>query len=945
MGFSLNDYNQHQRQSIAHGDGPFLVISGAGTGKTKLLTGRILHLILEKQVPFENILALTFTEKAAQEMLVRAERELPIGYGELCIKTFHAFCDQVLRERGHEIGLPVDFVLLGEVDLWMFTKRHLPDFKLEYYRPLGNPQKFLHAMLQHFSRLQDENILPERYEAFTKEALKKAENDAQREEALKHQELAKAYGKYQNLLVKNNVLDFGGLLFHTLRLFEKRPSILAEYQKRFQYILVDEFQDTNFAQNKIVTLLAAAHKNLFVVGDDDQSIYKWRGASLTNIAYFQKLFPKAKKIVLNENYRSHQTILDLSYRIIQKNNPNRLEVEQSVDKRLISTIKQKGIIPEIHRFPSLDEEVDFMISKAIYAMKQGKNTAILIRSNALAAPFIERLKFAQFPYQHFSQSALFGKAGVKDCLAALKVIADPQDDQAFFRLVSLSFWKIPMEKILALVREAKQKCIPVFTLMVREPFTPIKKIFDVLIEYSRNHSISEVLKAFFDQSDFIKNISTEKNAEMATDIALFSEKIREFEQIYPHKSVIEFLEYAGMLEETGDRSSSETPLDPHALKILTIHGAKGLEFDTVLIPGLVQGKFPSIARRDMFNIPQALIEEPLPESDHHLEEERRLFYVACTRAKSELIFSYSDFYEGKKQWKPSVFIAEALETGKSVMGIASNKMRLKSTAIKSQQQLPLDQERSHRPVKLTIPKLSYSQLDTFRTCPLKYQFRYLFQIPVPMPSIVHFGSSIHNTLRDFYALLQKNPKLWEENLLPQLKTFYEKNWISLGYESRSIQEDQKNRGWIMTECFYKKEKKEKPIPKFLEKSFMLSVENVTVNGRIDRIDRLEDGTYEVIDYKTGSSEKNLEKDLQLSLYALACRDALKIPVSRLSFYFLDGLEKVSTTRNDLQLDMCREEILECAREISQSDFSPVPGYHCRYCDYRLLCPVAMPLKT
>lgn len=937
MGFSLQEYNERQKCAVTHGEGPLLVISGAGTGKTKLLTGRILYLIQEKKVSPGAILALTFTEKATQEMVDRVQRELPLGHEEPCIKTFHGFCDQILRERGHEIGLPTDYNILNEVDLWIFLKRHLTDFDLEYYRPLGNPQKFLHSMQQHFSRLQDEDILPERYDTC---ARAEGKTNTEREYAEKHRELAHAYGVYQKLLIENNCLDFGGLLFWTLRLFEKRPSVLAEYQKRFQYILVDEFQDTNFAQNKIVALLAVQNKNLLVVGDDDQSIYKWRGASLTNISYFQKLFPEAQKIVLNENYRSTQTILDVSYRIIQKNNPNRLEVTESVDKRLVSVSKQKGMLPEIHHFPELNDETDFILAKAVKYLQQGLNTAILIRSNALAAPFIEKLKFAKFPYQHFSSSLLLSKSAVKDCLAVLKVIADPQDDQALFRLLSLSFWKIPMEKILALVREAKQKCLPIFQLMTRQPFLMSKKLLDGLIEYSRSHSVSEVLKAFFDQSDFLKNISDENNAEMASDLALFSEKINEFEQIHSQKSVIDFLEFTRMLEETGDRGNPEMPLDPHALKILTIHGAKGLEFDAVFVPGLVSGKFPSIGRRDPFDIPQTLIQEPLPESDHHLEEERRLFYVACTRAKQQLIFSYSDFYDGKKQWKPSVFIAEALETGKAVMGIASKKSRTR----KPQQELPLG-SRPHRPVKLTLPKLSYSQLDTFRTCPLKYQFRYLFQIPVPMPSIVHFGSSIHNTLRDFYALVQKNPRLWEQNLLPPLKASYEKNWIALGYESRSLQADQKKRGWAMLERFYEKEKIAKSVPKFLEKSFVLPLGDGIVNGRIDRIDQLPDGTYEVIDYKTGSSEKNLEKDIQLSLYALACRDALKIRVSRLSLYFLDGSEKVSTTRSDAQLNACREEVMACAKEISQSDFSPTPGYHCRYCDYRLLCPVAMPLTV
>ncbi len=942
MGFAPEKYNKSQRQAIVHGQGPLLVISGAGTGKTKVLTGRILSLVLQRNIPAREILALTFTEKAMQEMVDRVDRELPLGHEEVWIKTFHSFCDLVLRERGHEIGLSTDYKLFHEADLWMFLKRHLVDFELDYYRPLSNPQKFLRSIQQHFSRLQDEDILPEAYEAFSNGALKNAKDEAEKEYAVKHLELAKAYSRYQALLIENNALDFGGLLFMTLRLFEKRPSVLVEYQKRFRYILVDEFQDTNFAQNKIITLLARDHKNLFVVGDDDQSIYKWRGASLTNISYFQKLFPEAKKIVLNENYRSPQPILDLSYRIIQKNNPNRLEVTESVDKRLIASQRVNGKLPEIYHFPSLQDEVDFILREALKSVNAGDNTAILVRTNASTIPFIEKLKFTKFHYQYFSASPLFTKAGVKDCLALLKVLSDPTDNAALFHFLSISFWNFPMKAILILMQEANMKTIPLLDVLSKQPFTDVKILFDNLIEYSRNHPVSEILGAFFEKTDFLKKMSEHKQQDdLLTDIAAFSEKIKEFEQTHPHQKVRDFLTYIQMLEESGDRGNLEMPLDPWALKILTIHGAKGLEFDTVFIPGLVQGKFPSVSRRDPFDIPQALIREPLPQSDHHLEEERRLFYVACTRARKKLIFSYSDFYDGKKAWKPSVFVAEALESGKAIMATTGQKSKLK----KQQTALPLDDRPPHRPIHLIVPKLSYSQLETFRTCPLKYQFRYLFKIPTPMPAVVNFGLSIHNTLRDFYALLQKNPEKWNEDLLPHLSHCYEKNWIALGYENRSLQEDQKKRGFAMLSRFYREEQKEKRVPRFLEKAFSLNIGNVTFSGRIDRIDQLPDGTYEVIDYKTGSSTKNLEKDLQLSLYALACRDALKIPVSKLSLYFLDGLEKASTTRTDRNLDACREEILECTEDISRSDFSPTPGFHCSYCDYRLLCPVAAPLRV
>jgi DNA helicase-2/ATP-dependent DNA helicase PcrA len=283
-------------------------------------------------------------------------------------------------------------------------------------------------------------------------------------------------------------------------------------------------------------------------------------------------------------------------------------------------------------------------------------------------------------------------------------------------------------------------------------------------------------------------------------------------------------------------------------------------------------------------------------------------------------------------------VLESLESGKARPSQSS------AGRSKAQKTLPFEEERVHRPLKFSLTRLSYTQLDTFRTCPLKYQFRYMLHVPAPMPPIVNFGSSLHNTLRDFYAFLQKNPDHTKKDLRPVLKKFFEKHWIPGGYESRAIGEAQKKLGYETLERFYTHEKKNLVIPKFLEKSFSIKLGNVEVTGRIDRIDQLPDGMFEVIDYKSGaSSEKNLSKDLQLSIYALACQEVLKIPVSRLSLYYLENLEKVSTSRTERDLAACREEIIKFAEELRASDFSPTPGFHCRFCDFRLICPVAAPM--
>jgi len=945
MGFSIKKYNERQRTAIKHENGPLLVVSGAGTGKTNLLVGKILYLIQEKGVKPEEILALTFSEKATQEMMERVDMELPIGYGEIWIKTFHSFCDSVLRERGHEIGLPVDFKLVTDVDLWTLMRNHMSEFKLEYFRSLGSPNRFIGLMQEHFSRLKDENILPEDYLRSAENLVKKAETEEDKELAEKHLELAHAYFVYEKLLIEKGFLDFGGLMSYAIRLFEKRKSVLREYQDRFKYILVDEFQDTNFAQNKIVTMLAATHKNLIVVGDDDQSIYKWRGASLTNIKYFQESFPGTKCVVLNENYRSSQPILDLAYGVIQKNNPNRLEVSQNIDKKLkaMNAPKTSKAVPEIFHFDELEQEVDFVVNQAAAVLKKGKSPAILIRTNALAAPFLEKLKRMSLPFQHFSATNLFTKAGVKDCISLLKVLADPWNDIAMFRFLSLPFWKINMDAILEVTRKSKYERSSLFNLMKQnKAFEKAKLILDELVEFSRENHVSDVLSKFFELSGYLKDVTSkamsedEKNAEILEDIANFSERVKEFESTNENKKVQDFVRYLDMLEQAGERSVNSVSIDPGAIKILTIHSAKGLEFDCVFLPGLVQWKFPSVNRAEPFAIPQELIPEPLPLGNHHMEEERRLFYVACTRAKETLVLSYSDFYDGKRQWKPSQFVLEALETGKAVQ--KDSKRKSKKQGAMDFENLNVDRE--HQEIKNKVPKLSFSQINCFSTCPLQYKFRYLFNLPSEPVGILSFGNTIHNTLRSFYEHLQNNPQEVSDNLLPLLKETYEENWLSDGYETKAILEDQKRRGLKILEDFYEKDfAVSRVIPEFIERPFKLKIGDLVVEGRIDRIDKLPDGTYEVIDYKTGSAkDKSLKNDLQLSIYALACKEVFGLQVSKLSLYYIESLEKNSTTRKDAQIEDCKEDLAKMAKEIAISDFCPTPGGHCSYCDFRLVCP-------
>ena len=304
----LKKLNPEQEKAVKWKNGPLLIIAGAGTGKTTMLTRRISWLIEQGMAKPEEILGLTFTEKAAEEMDNRVNQLLPIGYSELWISTFHSFCDRILKQHGLDIGLATDFKILDEVQAWLLFRENLSQFNLDYYRPLGNPTKFIRVLLSHFSKCKDEEIYPEDYLKYSDDlrlnmdgaavgskAIKgkhKKEIAQSQQEADRIKEIAEAFSLYQKLLLDNNALDFGDLINYCLKLFKTRPKILEKYREQFKYVLVDEFQDTNWSQYELVKLLASPKNNLAVSADDDQSLYLWRGSSFNNVLRFRKDFPR-----------------------------------------------------------------------------------------------------------------------------------------------------------------------------------------------------------------------------------------------------------------------------------------------------------------------------------------------------------------------------------------------------------------------------------------------------------------------------------------------------------------------------------------------------------------------------------------------------------------------------------------------------------------------------
>lgn len=978
--------NDEQKNAIEFGDGPLLIIAGAGTGKTTVVTERIKYLIKTGKAKPTEILALTFTEKASREMEERVEIGLPYGLPQMWISTFHSFCDRILRSEAINIGLDPGYKLMTEAETIQFFRKHLFDFELEYFRPLGNPNKFLTGMIQHFSRLKDEDITPIQYLTWVNSKFKtqsskqniKAENEENiDDEIMKYQELAKAYQVYEELKTKEGVADYSDLISNTLKIFRMRPKILNNYQELFKYILIDEFQDTNFAQNELAVLLSGTRKNITVVGDDDQAIYRWRGAAVSNIIQFRKRFPETKIIVLTRNYRSTKEILDRSYDLIQENNPDRLEVAEKIDKHLLSMRKIRGNEIKVIYADRVENEAE-EVAKSIQDLV-GKNLdntldesltyadfAILVRANNHADPFMRALSRFGIPYQFLGPGQLFRQPEIKDLISYLKILYNYEDSVAMYRVLTMDYLHIDPRDIASIITYSKKYSISLFEAVeiasevrkendevtVKPMVTPDTKTkLIALVTMIHRHlgllkkeTAGQILYYFLEDTGLLKQYTTYKSVKeekIAQNIAKFFDKLKTYEVDHEDASVyvvVDWIDLSMSLGESPLATDSDWTLN-NAVNILTIHSSKGLEFPVVFLVNLVGQRFPTIEKREQIPIPEELIKEILPEGDAHVEEERRLFYVGMTRARDLLYFTAAKYYgEGKREKKMSLLVADAIGIDRiaTITPIETTKVKQLSF---------LDWEKhEEKEMKVTVSQkvtfLSYSQLDSFLICPLQYKYKYILKIPIPTSAALIFGDVMHQTLNTFYEQIKSGIRPSVELIH---KIFHSK-WKSVGYGNKVYEEKMKHQGLDLLTSFYKNSFNPEIIPLHLEHVFKVKLSpTLTIGGKIDRVDQLPDGKIEIIDYKTGQSTKvkDPSKDRQLSVYALAATDAAlynKKPEEVIvSFYFFDGQEKVSSTRTKEQMEETKAFILEKAAEISKSNFAPLPGNFCDFCEFKLIC--------
>jgi len=969
-GLKLNDA---QRRAITHGEGPLLVIAGAGTGKTRVITERIRHLLQsDETLSGENILGLTFTKKAAGEMKARVVKATGERGKAVTLATFHSFCETLLAEADPQR------VMLDQFDHWILLRRNLRRLRLEKYRRLADPGQFLNDFVEFFSRCQDELVSSEDYQRYAAGLAARLEAEretpdedtfAERLETVALQrELARAYRASEELLREKNRVSFGSLITGAVGLLERDEQLRETLQKRYRYILVDEFQDTNIAQLRLLELLAGPTRNIVAVGDNDQAIYRFRGASFASFKLFLERLAGWKegqdstpfRVALTENYRSTPNILRVAMQVIGQN-----AVSADFPKKVLSPNKPAGEKIRIVELATPEEEARWVASELERIHRAGrrwKDFAVLYRQHAHRDHLVEELSRREIPFV-ITRLSILEHPLVRDVLAYLRLIATPYDDIACARVLAAPAWHLEAQDLVRLAERARKEKKAIYDLLQlpqgKLAFDGSQAALGQLVEFVSSQrktlkrcTAREILGSLTEWLE-IPQRAKEHDRKYVKRLAEF---MKEWEPKSETRSLAEFIEYLDYYAQAGGVVSLEDDAPIDAVQLMTVHGAKGLEFPQVFVLRVNNRAFPATERPRVFEFPVELMKEGAPAEQFHIQEERRLFYVALTRAEERLTITTVT----EKKGKVPVFIEDIVmepaikrQDVRQIMPKLPPAGREERAPENDGEELPLfrtaegpakifsriaDWAEEFHPPSPEPLTLSPSALSGYRTCPQRYLFGYLWSLREGPKAAMSFGAVMHTTIKRFVDQLRKGVKL----PFDEVQRIFETEWNSKGFEDRYQEEEYKKDGLEQLRAFHAGMMAELPQALEQEKTFELPLDNnVIIKGRIDQINSLGNKRdVEIVDYKTGRPKKDVDakKDLQLSLYALAVKEILELEPVRLVFHYLQNNERQETTRDAKQLDEAQKAVQEAAADIRAGEFPPKRGFICRSCAYRPICP-------
>ena len=1050
MPASLDGLNRSQRAAVTHPGGPLLVVAGAGTGKTRTLTRRFAWLTEQGLAP-DGILALTFSSAAAGEVRERLEALIEVPYEELHVATFHGFCSGLLAEEALEAGLDPFVSPVTPADRLALLLERLDELSLRRHEIAGNPGPLLASFISRIDRLKDEMVSCADFRAWAERLAPDGADDAARAAAARELEFARVYRDHDRLLAERGALDFGELIVRAFRLLLEKPHVRERTSRRFRHVLVDEYQDTNFAQGMLLRLLVEEHRNVTVVGDDDQAIYRFRGASQKNLVEFKREFPDAAEVRLERGYRSGRKIIAAARAVVE---PSCERIEKKLTGAAGGQVRFWRCRSERAQAQAVAAEAERLVVREGVPPEQ---VCVLVGSvknegQTVASALEERA----LPFRLTGSAAYFQRAEVRDVLAWLRLLADPGDSGAVVRALSrppIELRSVDIARLTQLARRRKLDMPSAAAAALEGPqLSPEGR--DRVQAFLRLYRSAAT--AFDDRRPdafvlrLIERIGLRRQQVFATqadtverlrNIAKLSELATAYMRREPQATPRDFARYLSAVADSGLREEEAgTPATTPALQVMTMHSAKGLEFDHVFVLGLSASRMPGPwRRRPGDDVPDELLKEALPEAGArkaHEDERRRLLHVAMTRARKGLVLAWAEGGAGAAS-RPSPFLEEAraaveaeeevfeeelfgpaeglhsafrmmrdelLDTVARVGGRLSE-MRLDTYLDVSQavarylellkvaalmerakggetveQALPevneilmqgvtpeaaeflrtsslddwlrdtardLDQrpaaagEGEEPSLDPFIPRrgeglmLSASDIETYRICPLKYKFARVFRIPQEPTIHQRFGIVLHQVLERFHS--------GGGGTREELMDLFAASWRRAGFGDTDDERQFRARAVEALERYWEQDRSNGSKPVWFERSFAFRLGRHLLRGRVDRVDQHPDGSYELIDYKTGKakSESQLREDVQLSLYQMGARESWRLETSAQSYLYVLTGEKVPVEHSEEELDRVRTTVGEIAEGILRQDFEPTPSPEiCSFCDYRIICPAA-----
>ena len=1013
--------NFEQNQAVTHSGTPLLVIAGPGSGKTRVIIDRVMHLVRSGIKPSE-ILCLTFSEKAADEMKQRLEKLIDVT--EMEISTFHSFAKDALEDNVLDSGIGMSSGVIKRSAQLVWGLKNIDNFKLEHLEIGNNAVEIIESVIDGISTFKDELISPEELQKYIDIKLKKEIDDTERDFLLKLSDLCKIYFKYQEFQRSKAVIDFDDMVVLTIELFKKKENVLSKYQKKFKHVLVDEFQDNNFAQLELVKLIAK-DGNVTVVGDDDQSIYRFQGAYLTNFKDFQSYFPDTTVVVLNRNYRSPQNIVNLASQLLEG-------VPERHAKKLKSE-HEEGDKVTVAQCSNESSEVEFVVKTIKEHLDKNikrrdgtsdpltyRDFVVLSKRKAEGKKFAKALKAHGIPTTFIGESNIFSSPIVRDLMAFLEISNHPTTSGIEINRLMKNHGlnEINIARINHVGRK-KARADPtdidfVFDTIkdcdelditqkeqVKELAEQIQKIIELESKMTISEMIYEIIMSVSDLYKRSIQSDTPENRRNQLILKEFYNIANEYESLNPQGTLDDFINYLNLMRQFDVELKEGSGLD-NSVQVTTIHQSKGREFPVVFIVDVAQNKLPLRYRAKKFYVPNELskgMTQSDEEKELYIQEERRLFYVAMTRAQNLLYITYAKRYgQNVRETKPSRFLDEIKFEDNSLVNLVKydgqngevlleeerrtekvkqdlqakaasslNQMHLK-TAIQRIVELAkvkhyekngsfdgfkpeeiLNFEDSEDNLKADLEgkkisllnkdelRLSASKIKTYRDCPLKFKFSYVIQAPTKARSYFELGTAVHAVVEHLTKLQMDGTKPTEELAFEILS----KEWNASSFQSETQENQAKEKAKTMIKTYLKWISENKNSPVAVEQPFRIEIGGVPFTGFIDRVEKTPNEKFAVVDFKTGGvyeNSKSIKEDPQMNIYALGVEKQYgEFPVNA-SLFYLKHDKIVDNPIEEPQVKSVKEEIGNTVKSILSEDFEATPGYQvCRNCEYWSIC--------